>query len=99
MTLQYIRGEDVIELVDLGVIVTLLGKIGWDERRRSNNGGNGKNGKNGKLGKLEASVEGLMRRMDSMAEEAKASRVVRNDLFSRIAENGKSISRIEGRLE
>ena len=81
-------------MVDLGVIVTLLGKIGWDERRRSNG-----NGKNGKLGKLEASVEGLMRRMDSMAEEAKASRVVRNDLFSRIAENGKSISRIEGRLE
>jgi hypothetical protein len=89
----------VIELVDLGVIVTLLSKIVWDERRRAHNGNGGKNGKNGKLGKLEAAVDGLTKRMDSMAEEAKASRVVRNDLFSRIAENGKSISRIEGRLE
>jgi|TARA_R110000824_G_scaffold32908_5_gene106109 outer membrane murein-binding lipoprotein Lpp len=80
----------MIEYVDIGLIAGLAGKIALDEQRARN--GNGKNGKAKLIAKLETAVDGLSARIDALTEEVRASR-------ADIADNGKAISKIEGRLE
>ena len=77
----------LVEYVDIGLIIGLAGKIALDEQRARTG-----NGKHGKVARLETSVAGLSARIDALTEEVRASRVD-------IADNGKAISKIEGRLE
>ena len=93
----------MIEFVDMGIIATLFGKIGWDERTRRKNGRNGNGPVMARLATLEASVKGLTKTVDSgfneIRDEIKEARQARGDLHSRITENAKLISRVEGRLD
>ncbi len=81
----------MIEAVDLGVIMTLLGKIGWDEKTRRKNG-NGKNGHASLEKKLDAIRSDIKEARDWAADQ-------HGDLHARITDNAKAISRIEGRLD
>ena len=93
----------MIEAIDLGVIATLLGKIGWDERTRRKNGPNGNGPIVARLTTLEVAVNSLMQRVDrgfdGLGGEIKEARDSRGDLRARITEAGERISHIEGRLD
>jgi hypothetical protein len=92
----------MIEAVDLGVIMTLIGKIGWDEKTRRKNG----YGKNGhvalvaRISALEAKVETVAAeiRMD-LKESHDWAAEHHGDLHARITVTQTAIARVEGRLD
>jgi hypothetical protein len=92
----------MIEAVDMGVIATLLGKIGWDEHRRRKNG-NGNGPVMARLGKLETKVDALVDTVDrglaAVRNELKEARDSRGKLFDKYEGCAKAISKVEGRME
>ena len=93
----------MIEFVDMGVIATLLGKIGWDERTRRKNGRNGNGPIMARLVTLEASVKGLTQTVDrgfkEIRDEIKEGRKSRGELYGKIDKVGSRVSHMEGRLD
>lgn len=75
----------MIEMVDLGVIATLLGKIGWDERAR-------RNGRH-------ATSPAIVQRLDNIDKLLESAKKDRGKIWDKLGGVAEQCARIEGRLE
>lgn len=93
----------MIEAVDMGVILTLLGKIGFDEHTRRKGIGNGNGPVLARIAKLETKVNALVDTVDrglaAVRNELKEARDSRGKLFDKYEGCAKAISKVEGRME